>query len=112
MLISKAKSAITLNTGLDIKWFWVYNRILDSQQTELNMNNFNINDTVSWSSAAGNLEGVITNICLSLNAANKIVPWIDVTLGQIAGHDYSVRLCATHQNLNAMRVAKVEVETV
>ena len=76
------------------------------------MNNFNINDTVSWSSAAGNLEGVITNICLSLNAANKIVPWIDVTLGQIAGHDYSVRLCATHQNLNAMRVAKVEVKTV
>jgi hypothetical protein len=49
---------------------------------------------------------------LSLNAANKIVPWIDVTLGQIAGHDYSVRLCATHQNLNAMRVAKLETETV
>ena len=76
------------------------------------MNNLNINDTISWSSAAGNLEGVITNICLNLNAANQIVPWIDVTLGQVAGHDYSVRLCATHGNIKMMRIAKLETETI
>jgi hypothetical protein len=76
------------------------------------MNQFSVNDTVSWSSAAGNLEGVITNITLSLNAANQIVPWIDIKVGEVNGHDVSIRLCATHQNLNAMRVAKVEVETV
>ena len=61
---------------------------------------------------AGNLEGVITNICLSLNAANQIVPWIDIKAINEQGRAYSVRLCATHGNLNAMRVAKVEVETV
>ena len=76
------------------------------------MNNLNINDTISWSSAAGNLEGVITNICLNLNAANQIVPWIEVTLGQVAGHDYSVRLCATHSNIKMMRIAKLETETI
>jgi len=76
------------------------------------MNQFSVNDTVSWSSAAGNLEGVITNITLSLNAANQIVPWIDIKVDEVNGHDVSIRLCATHQNLNAMRVAKVEVETV
>ena len=76
------------------------------------MNQFSVNDTVSWSSAAGNLEGVITNITLSLNAANQIVPWIDIKVDEVNGHDVSIRLCATHQNLNAMRVAKVETETV
>ena len=76
------------------------------------MNQFSVNDTVSWSSAAGNLEGVITNITLNLNAANQIVPWIDIKVDEVNGHDVSIRLCATHQNLNAMRVAKVEVETV
>jgi trehalose/maltose hydrolase-like predicted phosphorylase len=98
--------------SVDNKWVWVYNTILDSQQTELKMNQFSVNDTVSWSSAAGNLEGVITNICLSLNAANQIVPWIDIKAINEQGRAYSVRLCATHGNLNAMRVAKVEVETV
>ena len=75
--------------------------------------NLNLNDTVSWSSAAGNLEGVITNICLALNAADQIVAWIDIAvIGQVTGHVYSVRLCATHSNLKLLRVAKVEFETV
>ena len=71
--------------------------------------NLNINDTVSWSSAAGDMEGVITNICLSQNAALQTVPWMDIKVGQIAGHDYSVRLCATNLNLRMMRVTKVEL---
>jgi hypothetical protein len=75
--------------------------------------NLNINDTVSWSCAAGNLEGVITNICLNLNAAEQTVPWIDIAvIGQVTGHVYSVRLCATHSNLKMMRVTKIETETV
>ena len=69
--------------------------------------NLNINDTVSWSSAAGDLQGVITNICLSQNAALQTVPWMDIKVGQIAGHDYSVRLCATNLNLRMMRVTKI-----
>jgi len=74
--------------------------------------NLNINDNISWSSAAGDLEGVITNITLNLNAANQVVPWIDVKIDEINGHDISVRLCATHNNLKMMRVAKLETETV
>jgi len=30
MLINKAKYGITPHIGLDIKWFWVYNTILNS----------------------------------------------------------------------------------
>ena len=68
--------------------------------------NLNLNDTISWSSAAGNLKGVITNICLNLNAATHIVPWIDIQVINKQGRAYSVRLCATEQNLIMMRVSK------
>ena len=74
--------------------------------------NLNINDTVSWSSAAGDLEGVITNITLNLNAANQVVPWIDVKVDEVNGHVISVRLCATHSNLKMMHVTKLETATV
>lgn len=75
--------------------------------------NLNINDTVSWSSAAGTLTGYISNICLNLNAANQVVPWIDITCFNDKGREYTVRLCGTEQNLKAMRVTKVfDNETV
>jgi len=74
--------------------------------------NLNINDAVSWNSAAGSLSGYITNICLNLNAANQVVPWIDVTYMHENGRECSVRLCATESNLKAMRVAKLNAETV
>ena len=73
--------------------------------------NLNINDAVSWSSADGSLSGYITNICLNLNAANQVVPWIDVSTFNDAGREYIVRLCATEQNLKAMRVTKLNTET-
>jgi len=97
--------------AVDIKWLWVYNRILDSNKTELIMN-LNINDAISWTSAAGDLSGYITNICLNLNAANQIVAWIDVATFNDAGCECIVRLCATESNLKAMRVAKLNTETV
>ena len=74
--------------------------------------NLNINDTVTWSCAAGNLTGVIANICLNLNAADQTVPWIDIKVINDQGRAYGVRLCATESNLKMMRVAKVETETV
>jgi hypothetical protein len=70
--------------------------------------NLNINDAISWTSATGSLSGYISNICLNLNAANQIVPWIDVTTFNDAGRECIVRLCATEQNLKAMCVAKIE----
>jgi len=74
--------------------------------------NLNINDAISWTSAAGDLSGYITNICLNLNAANQTVAWIDVTYMHENGRECSVRLCATESNLKAMRVAKLNAETV
>jgi hypothetical protein len=74
--------------------------------------NLNINDAISWNSAAGSQSGYITNICLNLNAANQIVAWIDVSTFNDAGREYIVRLCATEQNLKAMRVIKLNAETV
>jgi hypothetical protein len=74
--------------------------------------NLNINDTISWTSAAGSQSGYITNICLNLNAANQVVPWIDVSTFNVAGRECIVRLCATEPNLRAMRVTKLNTETV
>jgi hypothetical protein len=73
--------------------------------------NLNIDDTVTWSCAAGDMEGVITNICLNLNAADQTVPWIDIQAINKQGWMFSTRLCATEQNLKMMRVAKVELAT-
>ena len=67
----------------------------------------NTGDNVKWSSAAGNINGVITNICLNLNAAKQIVPWIDIEVIDKKGRAHSVRLCGTNQNLIMMRVAKI-----
>lgn len=60
-----------------------------------------IGNKVRWESAAGVLRGTIRNIVLSKNAADKVVPWMDIDTGRS-----SVRLCATDSNLLAMRVVK------
>lgn len=62
-----------------------------------------INDNVTWSSAAGQLTGVIVNMILDLNAAKKIVPWIDIKTERT-----TVRLCATDSNLMMMKVKLVD----
>jgi hypothetical protein len=60
-----------------------------------------IGTKITWVSAAGKLNGTIKNIVLSLNAADKVVPWIDVVYGKNNG----VRLCATDSNLKMLKVA-------
>jgi hypothetical protein len=67
-----------------------------------------INNNVTWSSAAGQLSGTIVNIVLDLNAAGKVVPWIDIKTERT-----TVRLCATDSNLIMMNVQLVsEVENL
>jgi len=61
-----------------------------------------IGDRVTWSSAAGHLEGTIVDIVLSENGHNHTVPWIDIQTNRT-----TVRLCATHENLIGMRVDKI-----
>ena len=61
-----------------------------------------IGDRVTWSSAAGHLEGTVANIVLSENAKYETVPWIDIKTKY-----NSIRLCATDENLKIMRVDNI-----
>lgn len=60
-----------------------------------------IGNKITWVSAAGKLHGTIKNIVLSLNAADKVVPWIDV----VYGDNRCARLCAIDSNLKMLKVA-------
>jgi hypothetical protein len=67
-----------------------------------------IGTQITWVSAAGKLSGTIKNIVLAKNAADKVVPWIDVVYGQ----DRGARLCATDSNLKQLKVQYLKLETV
>ena len=61
-----------------------------------------LNDKVTWKCLAGQLTGTVVNILLDLNAAEKVVPWIDIKTDRT-----TVRLCATDSNLAMMSVVKI-----
>ena len=63
-----------------------------------------INDRVTWSCLAGELTGTVVDVVLDLNAADKVVPWIDIKTDRT-----TVRLCATDMNLKMMSVQKEAV---
>ena len=66
-----------------------------------------INDTITWSSAAGKLTGTITNIVLSENAAGDTVAWLDVS------HNSRItRLCGIDMNLKMLKVQLVDTNLV
>jgi hypothetical protein len=59
-----------------------------------------IGTKITWVSAAGRLNGTITNISLSPSASGAITPWITVNYGPRSG----VQLCALDSNLKMMKV--------
>ena len=59
-----------------------------------------IGTKITWVSAAGRLNGTITNISLSPSASGAITPWITVNYGARLG----VQLCALDSNLKMMKV--------
>ena len=61
-----------------------------------------IGTKITWVSRAGKLDGEIVNIVLSLNAAGKVVPWIDI---RPTNRVQIVRLCGTDDYLKQMKVA-------
>ena len=63
-----------------------------------------INDRVTWSCLAGELNGTVVDVVLDLNAAGAVVPWIDIKTERT-----TVRLCATDMNLKMMSVQKEAV---
>lgn len=66
------------------------------------MKSLNIGDQVKWVSAAGTLVGKVYNICLSKNAADQLIPWIDIQTDK-----QKVRLCALESNLKMMKVERI-----
>ena len=70
-----------------------------------------INDTIKYSCAAGNLTARINNIVLSLNAAGKVVPWIDLAIIEeyagIMSERTGTRICATDESLKMLKVELV-----
>lgn len=65
-----------------------------------------IGNKITWVSAAGKLNGTIKNIVLAKNAADQVVPWIDVAYGD----NRSARLCAIDSNLKQLKVARNDQE--
>lgn len=65
------------------------------------------NDTITWSSAAGKLTGVIANIVLAENAKNETIAWLHITVRSNKGFDYTVCMCASDSYLKMMKVEKV-----
>jgi len=65
--------------------------------------NLKIGSHVTWVSAAGNLDGKITNIVLSPSASGAITPWIDIA---ISDRNFT-RLCASDSYLKMMRVEDI-----
>ena len=61
-----------------------------------------IGDRITWTSAAGHLDGKIVNIVLSENGKGDTVPWIDVKTNRT-----TVRLCAIPDMLKALRVDNI-----
>ena len=59
-----------------------------------------IGTKITWVSAAGKLNGTITNITLSPSASGATTPWIDVKYG-----NRSTRLCALDSNLKMLKVS-------
>jgi hypothetical protein len=72
------------------------------------MENIKVGNKVGWSSAAGYLEGYVRNIVISKNAANQLVPWIDIEYPTAPWKTSTTRLCATDSNLKMMKVSPVQ----
>lgn len=66
---------------------------------------------VKWVSSEGTHTGVVTDIVLSPNAENKVIPWINIQVfdtvkpsGEQTNHiNYKIRLCGNHDYLIMMK---------
>lgn len=69
--------------------------------------NFVTGDNVTWVSAAGRLNGVVGNTFLGMNAARKMVAWININTVNNKGNKYTVTLCGSDSNIKMMRLTKI-----
>ena len=76
---------------------------LDSNISDPRVGGVQIGDRVRWTSSAGDLRGEIVNMCLALNSAGTLVPWIDIKYTNFRGLVKTVRLCGSDSALKALR---------
>jgi hypothetical protein len=104
MLISKGKITVDL-----------MNQIADNgpvaEEISMIECDLNVGDDVSWVSAAGHLRGKIVGICIALNAARNLVPWITIERTAVRKDGTSIqartRLCGTDSNLKMLQVTRL-----
>ena len=74
----------------------------DSNISDPRIGGVRIGDRVRWTSAAGVLRGEVVNMCLALNSAGTLAPWVDVAYTNFHGATKIVRLCANESALKAL----------
>jgi len=75
----------------------------DSNISDPNVGGVQIGDRVRWTSSAGVHRGEIVNMCLALNSAGTLVPWIDIKYTNFRGLVKTVRLCGSDEHLKMLR---------
>lgn len=68
----------------------------------------NVGSVLTWSSAAGQLLGSVTNIRLELNAAETLVPWVTVKRWDT---ESLITICGTDSNLKMLAAKVIKMET-
>lgn len=67
-----------------------------------------VDDKVSWMSAAGYGEGVVVSVRHGKNAAGNVVPWVTfesrMKYQNRPDRTWTTELCGTEQNLKMMQV--------
>ena len=74
----------------------------DSNISDPRIGGVRIGDRVRWTSAAGVLRGDVVNMCLALNSAGTLAPWVDVEYTNFQGLIKIVRLCGSESALKAL----------
>ena len=77
-------------------------RFNESNVSNADVGGVRIGDRVRWTSAAGVLRGEVVNMCLALNSAGTLAPWVDVKYINFRGLVKTVRLCGSDSALKAL----------
>ena len=77
-------------------------RFNESNVSNADVGGVRIGDRVRWTSAAGVLRGEVVNMCLALNSAGTLAPWVDVEYTNFQGLIKIVRLCGSDSALKAL----------
>jgi hypothetical protein len=75
----------------------------DSNISDPRVGGVRIGDRVRWTSAAGVQRGEVVSMCLALNSAGTLVPWVDIQYTNFRGLVKTIRLCGSDDHLKMLR---------